>query len=132
VKKSLQSARKALIDFLQKKFVERGLSGTLVFDGKEISHAYPSPLTVVFAEKSADAYIIERLELSKMRKQIVVVTNDLGLTRHVKSLGAKRQSNEDFLAYLQKKKKRTPKDPVESKQNFDRLLRLFEEKLKEN
>lgn len=139
-KKSLQSLRESIIRELQKKFAKRKLSGTLVFDGahrkdEESGLSYPTPLIVAYAPKgqSADAYIVERIEMSLTPKQIIVVTNDRGLAGHAKSSGAKVQLNDEFIHWLTKKRNTgAVKEPVESKPNFDRLLQIFEERLREN
>jgi predicted RNA-binding protein with PIN domain len=122
---------------LRKKFAARKISGTLIFDGthkrdEESGLSYPSPLIVAYApnDQSADEYIIEKVRMSLNAKQTTVVTNDKGLSRHAKSYGAKVLSSEDFLIFLNKKQKVKSKNPVESQANFDRLLHIFEERLK--
>lgn len=137
-KESLQIIRQKVILDLQKKFAKRKISGTLVFDGahkrdEESGLSYPSPLIVAYAPKgqSADEYIIEQLDRAPNPKQIVVVTNDRGLERHAKSAGAKVQENGEFIEWLNKRKKRkSPLEVKETQQNIDRLLKIFEERLK--
>jgi predicted RNA-binding protein with PIN domain len=137
-KESLQTLRQKVIRTLQKQFARRKISGTLVFDGahrrdEESGLSYSSPLTIAYAPKgqSADEYIVEHIEASTHPKQITVVTNDRGLTMHAKSNGAKVQSNEDFIHWLHKRtKKKKGVEPVETQQNIDRLIKIFEERLK--
>ena len=137
-KESLQIQREKVIHYLQKKFASRGLSGMLIFDGAhrrdEVSgFSYPSPLIVAYAPKgqSADAYIVEQIEIAKNPKQITVVTNDQGLIRHVKSAMAKAMGNTAFINWLKKKKgKKTGPEPKESPQNIGRLEKIFEERLR--
>lgn len=134
---TLQHLRQKLIRHLQKKFSQLHLSGVLVFDGsyrkgEESGLSYPSPLIVAYTPKgqSADQYILEQIE---GKKQVIVVTNDKGLTLQAKSLGAKVQSNEDFIRWLTKKKtKQKEVEPKDTKQNIERLLKIFEDKLKES
>jgi predicted RNA-binding protein with PIN domain len=138
-KESLQTLRQKVILTLQKQFAKRGIVGTLVFDGthrrdEESGLSYSSPLTIAYAPKgqSADDYIIERIEAAQNPKQITVITNDRGLTRHAKSHGAKVEANEVFIQWLGKKRKgRKKEEPRDTQQNIDRLLKIFEEKLKE-
>lgn len=138
-KESLQTLRQKVIRTLQKQFSKRNISGTLVFDGahrreEESGLSYSSPLIIAYAPKgqSADDYIIELIEVAKNPKQMTVVTNDRGLIMHAKSHGAKVQSNEDFIHWLKKRKKITNKvEPVDTQQNIDRLLKIFENRLKE-
>lgn len=138
-KESLQTLRQKVIRSLQKQFAKRGISGTLVFDGahrrdEESGLSYSSPLIIAYAPKgqSADDYIVEWIEAAKNPKQITVVTNDRGLAMHAKSHGAKAQSNDLFIDWLRKRKKKGKEtEPKDSQQNIERLLKIFEEKLKE-
>lgn len=135
---SLQILRQRLISVLRKKFAAKKAKGLIVFDGKhrkeeESGLSYPSPLVVAYAPlgQSADAYILERIENAKHPKQITVVTNDRGLARAAKAYGAQVLPNEPFLTWLYKKKKEsTAKESRESKTNFDRLLKIFEERFR--
>jgi len=136
-KDSLQVLREKTVHSLKILFAKRKISGTLVFDGahrrdEESGLSYPSPLTVAYAPKgqSADDYIVELLEISKNPKQCTVITNDKGLSRHAKSHRAHVLSNQDFISWLKKpKKKQGNVEPVETKRNIDRLLKIFEERL---
>lgn len=138
-KKSLQSQREEVISYLQEEFSRKKIKGTIVFDGahrreEESGLSYRSPLVVAFAPKgqSADDYIVEKLEISKNAKIITVVTNDRGLHRHALGLSAKIQSNEDFIAYLNKKKKTQEiREAKDSPKNIDRLQKIFEKRLEE-
>lgn len=137
-KESLQTVRNKVILALQKEFAKRKISGMLVFDGahkrgEESGLSYPSPLIVAYAPKgqSADEYIVEKIEASSQPKLITVVTNDRGLAMHAKSHGASVQSNDTFIKWLRKKKgKKKVIEPRETQQNIDRLLKIFEERLK--
>lgn len=139
---SIQSLRQRVIQLLKKKFAQLNLSGTLVFDGshkrgEESGLSYPSPLIVAYSPKgqSADEYIVEKIESDDQPKSITVVTNDKGLILHVRSFGAKVQSNTEFLhSILNRSKKKSKKktSATDSKQNIERLLKIFEERLKED
>jgi len=136
-KESLQALRQKIIHAIQKHFARRKVSGTLVFDGahrrdEESGLSYRSPLVIAYAPKgqSADEYIVERVQVAPHPKQITVVTNDRALARHAKSAGAKVQSNEEFLTWLKKRKKKPTPEAVDTRQNIDRLLKIFEERLK--
>jgi len=139
-KNNFQALRQQVIRALQKQFARRKISGMVVFDGahrrdEESGLSYPSPLVVAYAPKgqSADEYIVEWIEGAKHPKQIIVVTNDRGLGRHAKSAGAKVQSNDEFIQWLHKRKKKiSTVEPKETQQNIDRLLKIFEERLRDN
>lgn len=133
--------RRTIVKFLQKRFSLLHLRGMLVFDGSHFSSeesglSYASPLDIAYTPKgqTADEYILEKLEWSQQKTPTLVVSNDQGLARRARSLGAKTQSNETFIRYLEKKKikKSTrPREPKDTPQNIERLLRIFEEKLGE-
>jgi predicted RNA-binding protein with PIN domain len=139
-KASLQTLREELIALLRKQFASCNLSGTIVFDGslkagEESGLSYPSPLIVAYTTKgkSADEYIVECVLRSQNPKEACVITNDKSLVTHVRSAGAKTQSNAEFIHWLQKRKAKGRKskvDPVESPKNIERLLAIFEERLK--
>ncbi len=139
-KESLQILRQKVIHLLQKKFAHLNLTGLLVFDGahrrdEESGLSYPSPLVVAYTPKgqSADEYILEQIEGSSRRALITVVTNDRGLGMHAKSMGAKVQSNSAFIHWLKGKVQKVRKkeiEPADTKQNIERLLKIFEDKLK--
>ncbi len=134
-KDSLLQMRKKLVQFLQKRFAQMDLEGVIVFDGshkrgEESGLSYPAPLIVAYTPKgqSADDYILEQIA---GKKQVTVVTNDRGLILHAKSLGAKVQSNSQFIQWIKKKKKlKTVEEPKETRYNFERLLKIFEDRLK--
>jgi len=139
-KQSLSSQREKIILFIQEKFAYLHLKGSLIFDGarrrdEESGLSYPSPLEVVYTPKgqTADAYILEKLEVSKKKEQFTVVTNDRGLIANCRPLGARIISNTHLLIWLEKKKKnqqKTKDKMIDTKYNIDRLLKAFEEKLK--
>ena len=136
---TMESIRKKTIQFLQKKFELLNLQGTVVFDGdhrrdEESGLSYSSPLTIAYTPKgqSADEYIVEQIAASRRPKSAIVVTNDRGLIRHVRALGAQIQGNQEFIQTLFgriKKRKKKKSEPVETQQNIDRLLKIFEERL---
>lgn len=126
---------------MQKKFSKHSLQGMLVFDGSHCRHeesglSYASPLEIAYTPKGqiADAYILEKLEWDQKKKASTVVSNDKHLCREARALGAKTQSNETFLRYLEKKKasgRKHPPEPKDSPQNIERLLKIFEAELGE-
>lgn len=139
-KQSLKVQRQSLIEYLHKQFKKFHLSGVLVFDGthrrdEESGLCYKSPLIIAYASKgqSADTYIVEQIELAQNPRQITVITDDQGLTRHARSHGAKAQSNSAFLLFLRKKseksKIKTKPEVNESPQNIRRLIQIFEERM---
>lgn len=140
-KQSLSSQREQLILFIKKKFSVLNLKGSLVFDGdryrdEESGLFYSSPLEIVYSSKgqTADAYILEKLEIRNKKEQFTVITNDRGLIANCRPLGAKIISTYDFIKWLleksKKKKKAEKPTRTETKHDLDRLLQIFEKKLK--
>lgn len=138
--RSLQNQRDHLIQWIRSEFGNMRLKGALVFDGshrrdEESGLSYQNPLELVYTPKgqSADEYIIEQLERLKNCKSITVVTNDQGLRKIAGALKANVQSNRSFLTWLAKRSKRKKgKLPVirETSQQIERLIKIFEERLK--
>lgn len=141
-RKSLLKRRTDLILFLQKSFSEKNLRGQIVFDGKvrldeESGRAYPSPLELIYTsfEESADRYIVESVELLKLKNEITVVTNDRGLRKELAYLHVKLSTNDDFFHFLSQKKRRKEEEKEDWRETplgMKRLQKIFEEKLSEN
>lgn len=138
-RKPIPSQRESLILFLQKMFSRHHFKGMLVFDGairlgEESGKLYPSPLEVVYTSKgqTADAYILEQIEIAKTPQQTIVVSCDQGLCRNARTLKAKTMDNHSFLQKLEQRKAASAAKPVfsETKKNIERLLKIFEDKLK--
>ncbi|MEM7174922.1 MAG: NYN domain-containing protein [Chlamydiota bacterium] len=141
----LAKKRRDFIAALDQLFVELNLSCTLVFDsGRRLSDSFPSKqmltsIEVVFspANTSADDYIIEWLTAQRHRKQLTVVTSDRELACRAKTIGAKTESLEEFFRFLRKKEQRSvchaeeEKAAFDSEAEFNRLLKIFEQRLKE-
>jgi predicted RNA-binding protein with PIN domain len=117
------------------------MAGLLVFDGRvrhgeESGRSYPSPLEVIYTPKgqSADHFIVERIESMENPCDATVVTNDRGLMAHVRPLGAKTMVNPEFIEWLLTRKKSVSTSKpkyADTKQNIERLLRIFEKRLEE-
>jgi predicted RNA-binding protein with PIN domain len=140
-KGSIEKKRATLVQWIQREFKKMKLRGIIVFDGahrrdEESGLSYPSPMELAYTPKgqSADQYILERLESFQNRKNATVITNDQGLKRLARALGAKTMDNDTFLQWLLKrarKKKTERPPPKESPHQIERLIKIFEEKLRE-
>jgi hypothetical protein len=142
-RKSLQKKREEILLALSEKSEELKLHITIVFDATKeefegSTRGHFKDLEIVYTSKkqSADAYIIAMIECCKYPQKEIVVTSDRDLARHCAALGARSLSIEAFFKMLQSKKKKqkratsTPKVFKESDSNFARLLKIFEERLK--
>jgi predicted RNA-binding protein with PIN domain len=142
-KQPLASQRQKTILFLKKQFARLHLSGSVIFDGsrrqgEESGLSYPSPLEIVYTPKgqTADEYIIEKIDVPHKTRLFTVVTNDRGLIVHCHSFRTKTLSNHDFMKWLIKKsesrKKVSKVARIETQYKMGRLLKAFEERLKED
>lgn len=135
---SLQKQREKLCNWLQKKFKEHHFQGKIVFDGSFISgeisgHGYQFPLEIIYTPsgQSADLWLTEYVERIKNRKELIVVSNDNGLKRHIQALHAKIISNQTFLKKFIKKTPIHEKKTIKISENeVERLKKIFEERLK--
>ena len=144
-KKSLQTQRQTIILSLQKEFKILRLEGTVVFDGshqrgEHSGLSYHSPLIIAYSHsgQSADQYILEKVESSSAISEITVVTDDGFLASAARTLGAHTLSLKSFIARLEKKNEQRRKTREEgrdqrpfkeSRKDFERLLKIFEERL---
>lgn len=100
--KSLEDGRQAFINLIERYRPQGNLSNqvTVVFDGKPGMYGFPvaNEIRVVFTEyESADDLIKRRVEESKAKKNIVVVTDDRALLLYVRGCGATVMSGGDFI-----------------------------------
>jgi uncharacterized protein len=137
--KDFRSQREELILYLQNKFASKGLSGLLIFDGshrreEESGRNYTSPLEIIYSPKgqTADSFILEKIELTKNRKAITVITNDAGLIRQARGFGANVQGSDTFIKSLHKNAPKKEKEFRESPKNIEKLLKIFEERFRED
>ena len=99
--KSLEDGRQAFVAFIERNRPQGSLSNqvTVVFDGKPGMYGFPvaREIRVIFTEyESADDLIKRRVEESKNKKNIVVVTDDRALLLYVRGCGASVMSCGDF------------------------------------
>ncbi|HSW87249.1 MAG TPA: NYN domain-containing protein [Rhabdochlamydiaceae bacterium] len=143
----LQKNRQKIIASINERIAELKLNVTLVFDGSrqgesENTRGHFDVLEVIYTSKtsSADDYILKEIEFSSRPSQETVITSDMELARRCRSLGAKTQTIEGFLAWIAKKEKKTRSRKTQSVQkafkdsdrNISRLLELFEKRLLED
>ena len=145
--KKLETQRNLAIKFLQEKTAALKIKAHLIFDAPHREEDLPSSiysknLKIIYTPKnqSADEYILEKISLSKTPSQITLVTSDKSLQMQAKSFKAQIQSIDDFIDWLYVKEQGIKKESknledseaLDTKQNIDRLLKIFEKKLKED
>ncbi len=143
--KELRAKREMLIDLLQEKLSALALDVTIIFEGKhhldeQSGREYLEGLQMIFTPKgqSADEYILQELSHTFHPSQYTIVTSDISLSRHCRSFGAYTMTTLEFLKWLENKRKKSsgssPKKKPEfqdSHSNIERLIKIFEKKLKE-
>lgn len=145
--KKFEAQRDIIINYLQEKSSLLKLKICLVFDGykqnKELSSILQyDKLKVVYTAKdqTADDYILQQILSSKMPQEITVVTSDGKLITKAKSMRAQIKSADVFIAWILKKENalKKPQDTkndnerVDTKKNIQRLLKIFEGKLRDD
>ncbi|GAB4193540.1 MAG: hypothetical protein Tsb0015_16310 [Simkaniaceae bacterium] len=143
--KDFIACQSVLWDKLQELLTSFPSNATVVLDSfEENGRSYPSKaqienLEIIYSpqQMSADEYILEYLQTHTAINQ-VVVTSDRALAEKAKRLGAKILTVEDFLNKIRKKRKRKKQEEQkekaiqkDTKDNIDRLLKIFEKRLKE-
>lgn len=118
--KRLEEGRQALVTLIERHRPQGSLrnSVTIVFDGQPGMYGIPvvSEVKVVFTEyESADDLIKERVQGSKNKKDIIVVTDDRQLLLYVRNLGAGVMSVREFTSksILNNSRGSKPGKPVE-------------------
>lgn len=138
---SLQAQREEFIKTFAAHVEKLRLHVALVFDGKDMpkgsfTRGNWRDIDIVYTHYglSADDYILEQVESSKRPRSITVVTSDRGLGAKASMYGSRVMSIEEFMSYLLKKTKPKEKEKPAFREagfHFQRLLRIFEERLKE-
>lgn len=139
----LQQTRQRMIQELNEVISQLCLDVVLIFDGSQenlpyLSRGHFDTLEIVYTskEQTADEYITEEVIYSKAPSEITVVSNDRELTNRCRHNGAKTQTIEQFISYLQKKRRKHRKAQArpsfkESDPELARLLAIFEKRLSE-
>ncbi len=114
LKNSLEESRKSLISFIERTRPQGSSKNlvTVVFDGKPgmISGMRSNSVKIIFTERTnADEKIKRIVDQAKIKKNIVVVTDDKEIQFYVCQLGAKKMSIEQFFI------KKEANGPVDSR-----------------
>lgn len=142
-KKTLEKDRQIFLQILNEKMAQLKWSVTLVFDGAEgvrgeVSRHHFKDLEIIYTSKglSADDYILQEVTASTRPHDETVVTSDRELAGRCRQLGAHTLTIRNFLDVLSSKEQKSRQKGSEksfrdSDAHFARLLKIFEEKLKE-
>lgn len=134
---NLQSKREFVVQTLRQ--YQKNKEICLIFDGTyqsklEPSFSYYHDLLIIYTPKgqTADSYMIEELSYEKHPEKITVVSSDKNLLRNCRDLGASVQTIASFIKEIKKEPsiKDKKKPDKESNKEIDRLLNIFEERLK--
>lgn len=138
---SLQALREEFIKSFSACVEKLHLHVALIFDGKDLpvgsyTRGNWKDVDIIYTHHglSADDYIINQVENSEKPRSITVVTSDRELAGKVGLYGSPVISIEEFMQFILKKTapKRSKEKPLfrEAGFQFERLLRIFEERLK--
>ncbi len=93
---SLEEERNALLSLIGNRSV------IVVFDAPEYSRIHRGKVEIVYADNTADTYILSELERLTPQRH-TLVTADRGLANAARALGAKIIPPDDYLAKLRKR-----------------------------
>jgi len=142
--KKFETQRNLVIEFLNEKASSLNLNINLIFDGHQTdqnlsNRSYYDRLKVIYTPKdqTADDYILEMIFFSKSPSGIIVISSDKALETEAKNMKAQTQSIDAFIDSLAiqerkvKKSKKIKEEFVDTKKDIQRLLKIFEKKIKE-
>jgi uncharacterized protein len=134
-----QNERK-LLTALNHSLILLNYNATIVFDGREKDPPEAlrrnlDSLAIIYTphHQTADDYILQAIADAAYPDQETVISSDLELLRKAKQRGADGQTIESFLSQLVRKKhkkKAPPKEIQETSTQLQRLLKIFEDRLK--
>lgn len=139
--KTLRTQKNQILAYLEAQASTLHLHITLVFDGKhqapkDAIRGHLRQIEIIYTpeNQSADDYIIEHIDTLSCPSRTTVVSSDREVLGKTKQLGAKGQTIEEFLSFLngkQKKKKKTKSYSSFQDSDFHikRLCKIFEERL---
>lgn len=144
-KLTLQTRREEFIKTLNECVEKLNLHVTIVFDGKDMPEGSYTrgnwkDIDLVYTHHglSADEYILRYVADNVKNEKCIVVTSDRELGSKVRAFGMSVLTVEEFMQFLLNKtlpsKNKRKEKPLfkEAGFHFDRLLKIFEEKLKEH
>lgn len=141
--KDIRKKREALLSALEDLLSNITVPTTVIFEGKhqadEESGRVQFPhFLVIFTPKgkSADDYILDYLSHTFYPGEYTVVSSDKRLCAQARALGAQTKDLSEFLTFLERKelkamKIKEEKQTKETKKNFERLLKIFEQRFEE-
>ncbi len=143
---SFEKKRRSFLEELNALTEEMHGEVIIVFDGEKrgngvFQRSHFKNLEVIYtsSNQTADEYILEFVLAHQSPKNLTIVTSDRELAGRSRQLGAATMSIKEFVAFLEKKhrtqiKRAACRGPVEIKEaphQFARLLKLFEDKLRD-
>jgi predicted RNA-binding protein with PIN domain len=139
--KDFEAKRLQFIEEMEQQADQNGIRMTIVFDAAQtpdlfVRSHYKSVEIVYSSEnQSADDYILRLVEHSNRSSRITVVTNDNGLSRRARALGARSEGVEQFLSKLERyqtKEAKCPPKPDRLDQHLlNHYLEIFEDRYRE-
>ncbi|MFA6119605.1 MAG: NYN domain-containing protein [Parachlamydiales bacterium] len=142
--KKIEVQRNLLIDFLEEKATNLNLKIQVIFDGHHQNselpnQSYQNNIKIIYTPKdqTADDYILDKIFLSKTPSQLIIISSDKSLLQKAKQLKAQTKTVESFLSFISLSEDKinetemNEEDFIDTKENIERLLKIFKEKYKD-
>lgn len=125
--KDKQAAREKLVILIEKYFIDRSGKVFLHFDGFQNTPISFSKGKIIYSEKSkADKKIKEQIELTKNRKNLIVVSSDHEIQNFAKVCSSDVLSSEEFAKALTSKKNMNEEEKrIKAINNVEEFKKLF-------
>jgi predicted RNA-binding protein with PIN domain len=122
-----RQTRNAFLKLLGSYAAQRGGQFIVFFDGDDPGHSIASPGVHVrySAPLSADDALLQRLCGLRHPDEVIVVTNDRGLTRRCRDAGAQTLKWSDFGSVMRKSRPRQDRREKEDQVNVSDWARYF-------
>jgi uncharacterized protein len=122
------ASREQLLFTLENYFYNKKAKVTLHFDGFKNLPLKVSKIKVIYSDnKTADEKIKNQIEISNIRKNLIVVTSDNNLKEFAKVCGCKVITSEEFNKALQSSNlSNEEQDRINEINNVDEFKKLFD------
>ena len=127
--KDKQHSREKLASMVDNHFRGKKLKITIHFDGFENIPIKPNSSKIVYSDnKSADENIKKQIELSKNRKNLVVITSDNNIQEFARVCSSGIMKSEEFLKMIERNEIDEEKNIIDKMKNdMEKWIQLFEQ-----
>jgi len=120
------ASRELLTIRLRDFFREKNDSVTLFFDGHESEKINGEKIKIVYSDKrEADALIREKIERTKNRKTLVIVSSDNQIRNFARVCSSETILSEEFASQISRREAATTEDKIPPSTDKEFFLKLF-------